>query len=150
MSLSQFKGKPAVLFISLKIGYLIISSIIVFFISISIDKAFVIIFKIAKNEYLSVNPIDPGISHSLTKKDFKTWLNDEREANINWDYSDRYFKYLLKTGNPRTISLPRSYFHFLIIFLSDGAASIKLNANPPLRASLTEIRVLAVTIPFFI
>lgn len=60
-------------------------------------------FKIAKNEYLSVNPIDPGISHSLTKKDFKTWLKDEREANINWDYSDRYFKYLLKTGRSQKV-----------------------------------------------
>lgn len=60
-------------------------------------------FKIAKNEYLSVYPIDPGISHSLTKKDFKTWLNDERETNINWDYSDRYFKYLLKTGRSQKV-----------------------------------------------
>lgn len=60
-------------------------------------------FNIAKNEYLSVNPIDPGISHSLTKKDFKTWLNDEREINTSWDYSDRYFKYLLKTGRSQKV-----------------------------------------------
>ena len=29
-------------------------------------------FETAKNEYLSVNPIDPGINHSLIKKGFKT------------------------------------------------------------------------------
>lgn len=55
-----------------------------------------------------------------------------------------------KAGNPGTIPLPESYFHFFIAFLSAGVASIRLNANPPLRASLAEIRVLAVTIPFFI
>lgn len=55
-------------------------------------------FETAKNEYFSVNPIDPGITHSLTKKDFKTWLNNEREKEITWDYSKRYFEYLKKTG----------------------------------------------------
>lgn len=55
-------------------------------------------FEVAKKEYLSVNPIDPGISHSLTKKGFVTWLNERREADISWDYSERYFRYLLKKG----------------------------------------------------
>ena len=55
-------------------------------------------FNTAKNEYLSVNPIDPGISHSLTKKGFKTWLNEKREEEITWDYSKRYFEYLKKSG----------------------------------------------------
>ena len=55
-------------------------------------------FETAKNEYLSVNPIDPGITHSLTKKGFKTWLTLEREKEINWDYSERYFRYLEKSG----------------------------------------------------
>ena len=54
-------------------------------------------FETAKNEYLSVNPIDPGISHSLTKKGFKTWLNEKREKEITWDYSKRYFEHLKKT-----------------------------------------------------
>lgn len=60
-------------------------------------------FEIAKKEYLSVNPIDPGISHALTKKGFKTWLTDEREKDIKWDYSERYFKYLLKTGRSQKV-----------------------------------------------
>jgi hypothetical protein len=55
-------------------------------------------FETSVKEYLSVYPIDPGISHSLTKEGFKTWLDDEREEDINWDYSNRYFEHLLKSG----------------------------------------------------
>ncbi|MEN2283123.1 Z1 domain-containing protein [Algoriphagus sp. SE2] len=57
----------------------------------------------AKNEYLSVNPIDPGLSHSLTKKGFKTWLTEEREKSISWDYSDRYFKHLKNLGRSEKV-----------------------------------------------
>ena len=60
-------------------------------------------FETAKNEYLSVNPIDPGISHSLTKKGFKSWLNEEREEKIIWNYSERYFKNLKKTGRSERV-----------------------------------------------
>lgn len=60
-------------------------------------------FETAKKEYLSVNPIDPGISHSLTKKGFKTWLDAEREEKMSWDYSERYFSYLLKTGRSQKV-----------------------------------------------
>ncbi|MDA9365704.1 Z1 domain-containing protein [Flavobacteriaceae bacterium] len=60
-------------------------------------------FNTAKNEYLSVNPIDPGISHSLTKKGFKTWLNEKREEEITWDYSKRYFEYLKKSGRAEKV-----------------------------------------------
>lgn len=55
-------------------------------------------FETAKKEFLSTNPIDPGITHSLTKKNFKSWLTEEREENISWDYTERYFKYLLNSG----------------------------------------------------
>jgi hypothetical protein len=60
-------------------------------------------FKTAKNEYLSVNKIDPGISHSLTKEDFKTWLNEKRENEITWDYSKRYSEYLIKSGRSEKV-----------------------------------------------
>ena len=60
-------------------------------------------FEVAKNEYLSVNPIDPGISHSLTKKGFKTWLDEKRENEITWDYSKRYFKHLKKSGRSEKV-----------------------------------------------
>ena len=55
-------------------------------------------FETAKKQFLSVNPIDPGLSHSLTKKDFTTWLTSERNKNITWDYSKRYFKHLENSG----------------------------------------------------
>lgn len=55
-------------------------------------------FETAKNEYLSVNPIDPGITYSLTKKGFKTWLDEKRQEKISWDYTERYFNYLIKNG----------------------------------------------------
>ena len=60
-------------------------------------------FETAKKEYLSVNPIDPGISHSLKKKGLKSWLKDDREADLSWDYSERYFKYLLKSGRSEKV-----------------------------------------------
>lgn len=60
-------------------------------------------FTIAKKEYLSVNTIDPGISHSLTKKGFVTWLNISRENNIDWNYTERYFKHLLKSGRSQKV-----------------------------------------------
>ena len=60
-------------------------------------------FETAKNEYLSVNPINPGISHSLIKKGFKSWLSPKRKDDISWDYSERYFKYLLKSGRSEKV-----------------------------------------------
>lgn len=60
-------------------------------------------FNISKNEYLSVNPIDPGISYSLTKTGFRTWLDEERYNSINWDYSNRYFEYLAKSGRSKKV-----------------------------------------------
>ncbi|MFT6002751.1 MAG: hypothetical protein ACI95T_001517 [Flavobacteriales bacterium] len=58
-------------------------------------------FETAKKEYLSVHPIDPGMSHSLTKKGFKTWLKNE--GDIEWNYSKRYFEYLEKTGRSKKV-----------------------------------------------
>ena len=55
-------------------------------------------FETAKKEFLSLHPIDPGISHSLTKKGFKSWLSEKRNEDVSWDYSERYFKHLSNTG----------------------------------------------------
>ena len=60
-------------------------------------------FETAKKEYLSVNTIDPGISHSLTKKDYVSWLSESRNDIIDWDYTERYFKYLSKTGRSQSV-----------------------------------------------
>lgn len=45
---------------------------------------------------------------------------------------------------------PTQFFHFFTDFKSSAVASIRLRAKPPLRASLTDILVLLVTIPFLI
>lgn len=57
-------------------------------------------FETAKNQYLSINPIDIDPSNSLTKKGFRTWLTAERKEEMknSWNYSDRYFALLEKTG----------------------------------------------------
>ena len=58
--------------------------------------------------------------------------------------------FIKKRGIRKQSFLPESYFHFLIVFKSTGVASIRLIANPPLRANFTDILFLFVTNPFFI
>jgi hypothetical protein len=62
-------------------------------------------FETAKNQYLSVNPIDIDPCNSLTKKEFKTWLTAERKEELKnaWNYSDRYFTLLEKAGRSEKI-----------------------------------------------
>ncbi len=62
-------------------------------------------FETAKNQYLSVNPIDIDPSNSLTKKGFKTWLTAERKEEMknSWNYSDRYFTLLEKAGRSEKV-----------------------------------------------
>lgn len=62
-------------------------------------------FETAKNQYLSINPIDIDPSNSLTTKGFKTWLTAERKEEMknSWNYSDRYFALLEKTGRSEKV-----------------------------------------------
>ncbi|MBK6902026.1 MAG: hypothetical protein IPH04_04210 [Saprospirales bacterium] len=62
-------------------------------------------FETAKNQYLSVNPIDIDPSNSLTKKGFRTWLTAERKDELknSWNYSDRYFTLLEKAGRSEKV-----------------------------------------------
>lgn len=60
-------------------------------------------YETAKKEYLSVNPIDINPSHALTKKDFETWLTQERKENISWNYTERYFHYLEDSGRSKKV-----------------------------------------------
>ncbi len=60
-------------------------------------------FETAKREYLSVNTIDPGISRSLTKKGFISWLDEKRDSDISWDYSERYYRYLIRSGRSQKV-----------------------------------------------
>lgn len=62
-------------------------------------------FETAKNQYLSINPIDIDPSNSLTKKGFRTWLTAERKEELknSWNYSDRYFTLLEKAGRSEKV-----------------------------------------------
>jgi hypothetical protein len=62
-------------------------------------------FETAKNQYLSVNPIDIDPSNSLTKNGFRTWLTIERKEELknSWNYSDRYFTLLEKAGRSEKV-----------------------------------------------
>lgn len=62
-------------------------------------------YETAKNQYLSVNPIDIDPSNSLTKEGFRTWLTTERKAEMkdSWHYSNRYFTLLEKAGRSEKV-----------------------------------------------
>lgn len=62
-------------------------------------------FETAKNQYLSVNPIDIDPSNSLTKNGFKTWLTAQRkdEMKDSWNYSNRYFTLLERSGRSEKV-----------------------------------------------
>jgi hypothetical protein len=62
-------------------------------------------FETAKNQFLSVNPIDIDPSNSLTKKEFRSWLTVERKEEMknSWNYSDRYFTLLEKAGRSEKV-----------------------------------------------
>lgn len=62
-------------------------------------------YETAKNQYLSVNPIDIDPCNYLTKKKFRTWLTEDRKNLMknSWNYSDRYFALLEKSGRSEKI-----------------------------------------------
>jgi hypothetical protein len=62
-------------------------------------------YETAKNQYLSVNPIDIDPSNSLTKNEFRTWLTEERREQMkdSWHYSNRYFSLLEKIGRSEKV-----------------------------------------------
>ncbi|HKC68170.1 MAG TPA: Z1 domain-containing protein [Bacteroidia bacterium] len=62
-------------------------------------------FQTAKNQYLSLHPIDIDPGHSLNKKGFKTWLTVERKEQMkdSWNYSKRYFELLEKSGRSEKV-----------------------------------------------
>jgi hypothetical protein len=62
-------------------------------------------FETAKNQYLSVNPIDIDPSNALTKKGFKTWLTAYRKEEMkdSWHYTNRYFNLLENKGRSEKV-----------------------------------------------
>lgn len=60
-------------------------------------------FDLAKKEYLSINPTEIDPSSSIDKNKNKTWLTYNRYEEINWSYTDRYFRHLKNTGRSQKI-----------------------------------------------
>lgn len=61
------------------------------------------LYDTARNEYLSVNPIDINPSATLRKKDLKVWLTEERKRQLPTHYMERYIRYLRKSGRAEKV-----------------------------------------------
>lgn len=61
------------------------------------------LYDTARNEYLSVNPIDINPSSTLRKKDLKIWLTEDRKKDLPTHYIDRYIRYLRKSGRAEKV-----------------------------------------------
>ena len=55
-------------------------------------------FDQASSDFLSVNTVDPGFTSELTRKGFRTWLTEDRQKSVDWNYFDRYFELLSESG----------------------------------------------------
>ncbi len=62
-----------------------------------------LLYQTARNEFLSIYPVDINPSSTLRKKDLKIWLTDERKHNMPGDYINRYLTYLRKNGRPERV-----------------------------------------------
>jgi len=69
------------------------------------DETLRAFFETAKKEYLSIHPIKIDPSSSLTKEGFETWLTEERDTLITWNYLDRYLHHLNSEGRSETVIL---------------------------------------------
>ncbi len=72
-------------------------------------------YEVAKKEYLSIHPIHIEASNTLKKSGFKAWLTPEREREIQWNYTDRYLRYLTDNGRSEAVikETDRSSFEIL-------------------------------------
>jgi len=60
-----------------------------------------VFYNTAKNEYISVHPVDINPSRSLVKENHRTWLTLERK--IEWHYFKRYKRLLKLEGRPEKV-----------------------------------------------
>jgi hypothetical protein len=62
-------------------------------------------YETARKQYLSVNSIEIEPSNSLNKPGFRTWLTQERKKEMenSWNYSNRYFSFLKKSGRSEKV-----------------------------------------------
>ncbi|MDB3978199.1 hypothetical protein N9395_02250 [Pseudomonadales bacterium] len=72
------------------------------------DKTLRAFFEAARKEYLSTRVGGAGGTQFIDTDTHDTWLTDDRESEINWNYFDRYERYLSKSrpaDDVKTISL---------------------------------------------
>lgn len=67
------------------------------------DDSFKQYYITAVNEYRANNATDITASISLQKSNDESWLNEKRLSEINWHYSDRYFRYLEQNGRSEKV-----------------------------------------------
>lgn len=67
------------------------------------ESAFNHLYNVSVKEFQSVNPIEIDPSLSLTKKNFNTWLTEERKQQLHYDYINRYLTYLSKRGRSEKV-----------------------------------------------
>src|SRR5579863_3769604 len=60
-------------------------------------------YDIAVKEYTSVYPVDMDPSTALTRKDFHSWLTDERRKNLPTHYINRYLTWLRAQGRSEKV-----------------------------------------------
>jgi hypothetical protein len=60
-----------------------------------------VFYNTAKNEYISVHPVDINPSRSLVKENHRSWLTPERK--IDWHYFDRYKRLLKLEGRSEKV-----------------------------------------------
>ena len=64
------------------------------------DKTLAAHFEVARKEFLSTQVSGVGGSQFIDNDALETWLTNERETQINWNYFDRYRRLLLENGRP--------------------------------------------------
>ena len=60
-------------------------------------------FENATSEWLSNNPIEIEPASSLDREGYTSWLTEERNEQIDWNYTDRYIRLLEKKGRAEDI-----------------------------------------------
>ncbi|RAJ83611.1 Z1 domain-containing protein [Chitinophaga dinghuensis] len=61
------------------------------------------LYNTAKNEFISVYPVEIDPSGSLRREGLRTWLTEDRKKNMPTSYLDRYIESLIRSGRPEKV-----------------------------------------------
>lgn len=67
------------------------------------DETIRFYFEEAKKRFLYLNPVKADPATALIKENYSTWLTDTRKREINWNYTERYFNYLVKRNRADSV-----------------------------------------------